>query len=258
MTPARRLPGLSTLFAREVLRNPWAWPAGLAVALLALAFRDRDGAVALVSLAAALQTYVPPLLLVLAAPLLTRRETWAFWSALHPSPGRAYLAAAVGVGAGAAVPLSAGAAIAAALVGAPPLPLILLLASLLALVAVWTGVAALLSALTLDATRALAIGLAAWALVTLAYGPIVIGLASALVDRPLAGLLIGALLVNPAEAVRVGLLEALNVPVLVGPVAVLLRETLPGPTLAWGLFSSAAWSAAAGAAAAWTFARRDR
>ena len=110
---ARRLPGLAALHVREVLRNPWAWPAGLAIGLLALAFRDRDGAVALVSLVAALQSYVPPLLLVLAAPLLTRRETWAFWSALQPAPGRAFVGAAAGIAVGATVPLAAGAAAAA-------------------------------------------------------------------------------------------------------------------------------------------------
>jgi ABC-2 type transport system permease protein len=246
------------LHAREVLRNPWAWPAGLAIGLLALAFRDRDGAVALVSLAAALQSYVPPLLLVLAAPLLTRRETWAFWSALQPAPGRAFVGAAAGIAVGATVPLAAGAAAAALILGLPPGELALLLAALLALVAVWAGVAALLAALTLDATRALAIGLAAWATTTLAYGPALVGLATALADRPLAGLLVGALLLNPAEAVRVGLLETLNVPVLVGPVAVLLRTALPGPTLAWGLAGSALAATVLAMVAALVFARRDR
>jgi hypothetical protein len=86
----------------------------------------------------------------------------------------------------------------------------------------------------------------------------VVGLATALADRPLAGLLIGALLANPAEAVRVGLLETLNVPVLVGPVAVLLRSALPGPTLAWGLAGSAAAATALGVVAGLVFARRDR
>lgn len=258
MSGAARGPGLTALHAREILRNPWAWPAGLAVALLALAVRDRDGAVALVSLVAALQSYVPPLLLVLATPLLTRRETWAFWSGLHAAPGRAFLSAAAGVGIGATVPLIAGAAIASGIVGLPPAQLGLLVAALVALVAVWTGVAALLSAATLDATRALAIGLAVWALATLAYGPLVVGLASASVDRPLAGLLIGSLLANPAEAVRVGLLEALDVPVLVGPVAVLLRRALPGPTLAWGLAGSAVWAVVLGGVAALVFGRRDR
>lgn len=255
---ARRLPGLATLHAREVLRNPWAWPAGLAIGLVALAFRDLDGAVALVSLVAALQSYVPPLLLVLATPLLTRRETWAFWSALQPTPGRAFVAAAAGIGWGTTVPLAAGAAIAALLLGSTPGELALLLTALVSLVAVWTAVAALLAAATLDATRALAIGLALWAAATLAYGPAIVGLATALVDRPLGGLLIGALLVNPAEAVRVGLLETLNVPVLVGPVAVLLQRSLPGPTLAWGVAGSAAVALVIATLAGVVFARRSR
>ena len=254
----RALPGLATLHAREVLRNPWVWPAGVAVALLALAFRGREGAVGLVSLVAALQLYVPPLVMVIAAPLLARRETWAFWAALQRSPGRAYVRAAIGVSVGTFVPLALGAGLAGIVLASRPLELALLLAALTTLVAVWTALAALVAAATLDATRGLALGLAGWAAGTVAYGPAVVALATALPDRPLGGLLIGALLVNPAEAVRVGLLETLGVPVLVGPIAVLLRDALPGPTLAWGAASSAAWAAALLAAAGYVFAVRDR
>ena len=257
-TSPRLRPGLGTLHLREVLRNPGAWPAGLAVGLLGLAFRDPGGAVGLVSLVAALQVYVPPLLLVLAAPLLTRRDTWAFWAALHPAPGRTYVRAAAGIAVGAFVPLAVGASLAALALGTTPTQLALLYVTLAASVVAWTAAAALASAVTLDATRALAIGLAGWALVTLAYGPTVVALANAAGDRPLFGLLTTALLLNPADAVRVGLLEALDVPVLVGPVAVLLRDALPGPTLAWGVLATVAWSAAFAGAAALVFARRDR
>lgn len=255
---ARRRPGLATLHAREVLRNPWVWPAGLAIAVIALAFRDRGGAVGLVSLVAALQIYLPPLILVVAAPLLARSETWAFWAALQRSPGRAFVRAAAGVGAGLAVPLAVGAGLAAVPLGLGPREVALLAVVLAALLTLWSAAAALVAAATLDATRALAIGLAAWAALTLAYAPAVVAFASALGDRPLGGLLIGALLLNPVEALRVGLLETLQVPVLVGPVAVLLRDALPGPTLAWGVAGCLLAAGLLALVAATVFARRDR
>jgi len=156
------------------------------------------------------------------------------------------------------VPLAVGAGLAGIVLASRPLELALLLAALTTLVAVWTALAALVAAATLDATRGLALGLAGWAAGTLAYGPAVVALATALPDRPLGGLLIGALLANPAEAVRVGLLETLDVPVLVGPVAVLLRDALPGPTLLWGAASAAVWAAALVVVAGYVFAVRDR
>lgn len=254
----RSLPGLGTLHLREVVRNPWVWPAGAALVLLGLAFRGQEGAVGLVSLVAALQVYVPPLVLVLAAPLLTRRDTWAFWAALERSPGGAYLRAGVGVALGAFLPLAVGAALAALPLALPALEVALLLASLALLVALWTAMTALLSAITLDASRALALGLAVWAVGTLAYGPAVVGLAGVLADRPLFGLLSAALLLHPAEAVRVGLLELLDVPVLVGPIAVLLADLLPGPTLVWGAISSLTWTGLASVAARVAFTQRNR
>lgn len=255
---ARRPPGLAVLHAREVLRNPWVWPAGLALAAVALAFRDQAAAVGLVSVVATAQLILPPLVLVVAAPLLTRRETWAFWAALQRAPGRAFVRAALGIGLGLSLPLAVGAALAALALGLAPAHLGLLLVALAALLAIWTAAAALVSAATLDASRALAIGLAVWAVVTLAYGPAVVGLATALSERPLEGLLIGALLLNPVEMLRVGLLETLQVPVLVGPVAVLLRDLLPGPTLAWGVGGTASGTAILLAAAGVVFGRRDR
>jgi LytS/YehU family sensor histidine kinase len=85
-----------------------------------------------------------------------------------------------------------------------------------------------------------------------------VAIAMALPDRPLFGLLTTALLLNPADAVRVGLLEALRVPILVGPAAVLLRDLLPGSTLLWGVASSVTWTLLTGWLGAFTFARRDR
>jgi len=45
---------------------------------------------------------------------------------------------------------------------------------------------------------------------------------------------------------------------IVGPVAVLLRDLLPGPTLAWGALSSALRTGMASVCASVVFARRDR
>lgn len=250
--------GITGLHVRDVLRNPWVWPAGLAVFLLGFAFSGQQGAVGLVSLAATLQLYVPPLLLIIAIPLLTRREVWAFWAARSSAPGRVFVAASLGIGFAVFLPLLIGTTLAAFPLALSLRGMGLLVLALALLVMLWTTLAALLATITMDATRALALGLALWALGTLAYGPAVVALAVNLPDRPLFGLLSVALLTNPAEGIRVGLLEALNVPVLVGPIALLLRDTLPGPSLAWGAVSSLAWSALAGTLAAATFTRRDR
>ena len=250
--------GITGLHIRDVLRNPWVWPAGLAVLLLGFAFSAQQGAVGLVSLVATLQLYVPPLLLIVAIPLLTRREVWAFWAARSSAPGRAFVAASLGIGFAVFLPLLIGTTLAGFPLALSVSAMGLLVLALALLVTLWTALAALLAAITMDATRALALGFALWALGTLAYGPAVVGLAVNLPDRPLFGLLSAALLTNPAEGIRVGLLEVLDVPVLVGPIALLLRDTLPGPTLAWGALSSVAWSALAGIFAAASFARRDR
>lgn len=255
----RRFAGaMTSLHAREVLRNPWTWLAGLALAGIALAFRARGSAVGLVSLVAVLQLYLPPLTIVVAAPLLTRRETWAFWSAMPPPAGAVFRGAAVGIGAGLLLPVLAGGGLAALALGLSPRELLLFLLALVSIVVVWAAAMALASAITLDAPRAMAMGLAAWASGALAYGPVVVAIAVALRDYPLTPLLVASLVANPLELIRVGLLQALSVPVLVGPVGKLVTDTLAGGALAWGLGAVLAWSGAFLALAGWVFARRDR
>lgn len=250
--------GMGALHLREVLRNPWTLLSGLALVGIALAFRDRGSAVGLVSLVAVLQVFLPPLTVVVAAPLLTRRETWAFWSALPRPPAGAFRGAVTGIAVGLLLPLLAGAAVAGLVLGLAPFELLLLCLAVAAILALWSGLVAAFSALTLDATRAMAISLAAWAVLVLAYGPAVVSIAVALADYPLANFLIASLLLNPFELLRVGLLQSLEVPVLVGPVGRLVGELLPAGALALSFAVAAVSTALLVWLAGWLFARRDR
>lgn len=243
---------------KEVLRNPWTVLAGAALVGVGLAFHGRGSAVGLVSLVAVLQLYLPPLAVVVAAPLLTRKETWAFWAALPRPPAASYRQAALGVTAGLLVPLVAGAGLAGLVLSLGVTELLLLVVTVVAAVLFWTALVALLSALTLDSSRAMALSLAAWALLVLAYAPVVVGAAVALAHYPVAPFLIAALLLNPLEVLRVGLLQALNVPVLVGPVGKLMTDHLPGAGIWLGLGAVATGVALMLWAAGAVFARRDR
>ena len=243
---------------KEVLRNPWTLLAGAALVGIALAFRSRGSAVGLVSLVAVLQLYLPPLAVVVAAPLLTRRETWAFWAALPRPPAAAYRGATLGIAGGLLVPLVAGGAAAGLVLGLGLLELALLITTVVATVLFWTALVALLSALTLEPTRAMALSLAAWAVLVLAYSPLVVGLAVALADYPLTGFLLAALLLNPLELLRVGLLQALDVPVLVGPIGKLVSDYVPSGGMLIGLASVALGVLTMLWAAGFLFARRDR
>ncbi|HNQ98550.1 MAG: hypothetical protein IT345_12330 [Trueperaceae bacterium] len=243
---------------REVLRNPWTLFAGLALVGISLAFSGRGSAVGLVSLVAVLQLYLPPLTVVVAAPLLTRRETWAFWAALPRPAGAAYRGATVGIAVGLLLPLLAGTGAAAAILGLGALELLLLIATVAALVVLWTCTVSFLSALTLDPTRAMALGLAAWALLVLAYGPTVVGLAVAFADYPLGPFMLLAIALNPTELLRVGLLQALGVPVLVGPVGKLVVDTVPNGGFGLGVAAVLMLSALLLWLSGLWFARRDR
>lgn len=253
-----RYMNLVTLYLLEILRNPWVWPAGLSLLLLGTAFQNEGGTLGLISVISAASLFVPPLVLVLAVPLLTRRDTWACWSGLADRPGFAYTQASIGVALGTFVPLTLGLALAAIPLALSGLEVALFVLTIGLLTALWTAVATLASALTLDAARALALGVALWALVTLTYGPSVVAIAMGMADRPTFGLLATALLLNPMEAVRVGLLELQSVPILVGPTAVLIKEVLPGPSLVWGVASSVAWTLFMGWLAALVFWWRNR
>jgi hypothetical protein len=97
----------------------------------------------------------------------------------------------------------------------------------------WLGVGAFLSALLLEERRALALGFGLFGLWNVLYSPLVVALAVRLKDYPLEGLLTLALLLNPQEVHRVGLLAGLKAPVLTGPVGYLVAERLGavGPLL---------------------------
>lgn len=92
----------------------------------------------------------------------------------------------------------------------------------------------------------------------LAYGPLVVGVAAAFADYPLDALLVASLIVNPLELWRVGLLHALRVPVLVGPVGKVVTDLFPNGALLIAAASTALGSAVALFAAGWVFWRRER
>lgn len=256
-----RASGFTGMFAvhlKEVLRNPWTLLAGAALVAIGLAFRSRGSAVGLVSLVAVLQLYLPPLAVVVAAPLLTRRETWAFWAALPRPPAASFREATLGIATGLLVPLVAGAGLAGFVLSLGVKELLLLVVTVVAIVLFWTTLVALFGALTLEATRAMALSLAAWALLVLAYAPIVVGIAVALADYPVAPFLLLALLLNPLEILRVGLLQALKVPVLVGPVGKLITDHLSNGGMWLGLATVTLGVALMLWAAGAVFFRRDR
>jgi hypothetical protein len=248
---------LLPLYAKALLRNPWAFAPLLLLPLLALAFQGRGEAVAVVSLFASLALLLPPLVLALAVPLLTAREDWAFWAGMPRSPARLYLSGVLGVGLGLSLPILGGLALAAGLLGMGGPAAGLLLFSGLGLLWFWVALAGWVGA-GLEPARALGVGLLLWGLLVLAYDPLVVALAVALREYPLEGFLLAAVLLNPLELFRVGLLYALEAPVLVGPTGYLLKEFL-GYT--GGLLPLWAGLLAVGAGllgAGWRFSRRDR
>jgi len=245
------------LYSKAVLRNPWALAPALLLPLLAVAFAGRGEAVAVVSLFASLSLLLPPLVLALSAPLLAAREDWAFWAGMPRSPAGLYLGGVLGVGLGLSLPLLAGLALAAGTLGLGLKAAGLLAFSGLGLLWLWVGLSGWVAA-GLEPSRALGLGLLLWGLLVLAYDPLVVGLAVALRDYPLEGLVLPAVLLNPLELFRVGLLYALEAPVLVGPTGYLLKEVLgyTGGLLAVGVGVLAVGMGLVGAG--WRFARRDR
>jgi ABC-2 type transport system permease protein len=245
-------------FLREVGRNPWAGGLAVLPPLLALGFEGRGEGVGLVGLYSSLLLVLPPLVLALALPLLASREEWAFLLGLPAHPARAFLEGVLGVFLGLLLPFLPGMLMAAGLLGLGREAALWFLLSGLGLLAFWVGLSALLSALSLEERRALGFGFALFGFLSVLYGPLVVALAVRLRDYPLEGLLTGALLLNPQEVHRVGLLSGLKAPVLTGPVGYLVAEQLGqvGPWLGLGylVFSGLALALLA----AWVFARRDR
>jgi len=256
--PALRAAALFGLYLKALLRNPWAWAPAPALWGFAAVFAARGREAGLVSTLALGLLALPPIWLALAVPMLAEREEWAFWSSFPGKAGRLYRAGALGTAAGLLPPLLLGAGLVGGWLGLGVGPTLLLFALLALAAFYWAGVAALASALSLEATRALGLGLALWGLLALLYEPLVVGLAVALADWPLETPLLAAVLVNPMELARVSLLKALEVPVLVGPVGYLLDHLLG--SWGWGLLlgTFGFWIALFFALAGWVFARKDR
>jgi len=190
--------------------------------------------------------------------LLASREEWAFLLGFPVRPFLAFLQGVLGVLLGLAPPLLLGLLLGAGLLGFSWEAGLWLLLSGMGLLLFWLGLAALLSALLLEERRALALGFGLFGLLNVLYGPLAVALAVRLRDYPLEGLLTLALLLNPQEVHRVGLLLGLKAPVLTGPVGYLVAERLGtvGPLL--GLGYLVLFGLLLTLLAATLFARRDR
>lgn len=249
---------MSPLFLKEIARNPWAFGLFLLPFLLALGFLGRGEGIGLVGLYSGLLLLLPPLVLALAVPLLASREEWAFLLGLPVGAFRGFGQGVLGIFLGLGLPLVPGLLLGAGFLGLSGQATLWLLLSGLGLLAFWVGLAALLSALTLEEKRALGLGFGLFGLLNVLYGPLVVALAVRLRDYPLEGLLTLTLLLNPQEIQRVGLLASLKAPVLTGPIGYLVAERLGevGPWL--GFLYLALSGLALALLGALVFARRDR
>ncbi|GAA6751590.1 hypothetical protein Thermus77412_21630 [Thermus antranikianii] len=249
---------MSPLFFREITCNPWTFGLFLLPFLLALGFLGRGEGVGLVGLYSGLLLLLPPLVLALAVPLLASREEWAFLLGLPVGAFRGFGQGILGIFLGLGLPLMPGLLLGAGFLGLSGKAALWLLLSGLGLLAFWVGLAALLSALTLEEKRALGLGFGLFGLLNILYGLLVVVLAVRLKDYPLEGLLALVLLLNPQEIHRVGLLASLKAPVLTGPIGYLVAERL-GEVGPWLGFLYLAFSGLALALlGALVFARRDR
>lgn len=217
---------MSPLFFREIARNPWAFGLFLLPSLLALGFLGRGEGVGLVGLYSGLLLLLPPLVLALSVPLLASREEWAFLLGLPLSAFWAFGAGVFGVFLALLLPLVPGLLLGAGVLGLSGEATLWLLLSGLGILTLWVGLSAFLAAFTLEEKRALGLGLGLFGLLNVLYGPLVVALAVRLKEYPLEGLLTLALLLNPQEVHRVGLLAGLKAPVLTGPVGYLVAERL--------------------------------
>jgi len=210
------------LHRRELARDPWVWVVAVMLPLTAFSWRTLAPEVGVMSVFGVAALLLPPAVLALLAPRLSRRTTWAFWGSLAPRPAGAYRGAVIGATLGALLPLSAAAA--AVVVGAPPVPAASLVASVAAIVVAYGALAGLVAAATLEPARAVALGAVVWGLGVVAYEPALVALAVAFAERAFEPYLAALVLAHPLEIARVALLRALDTPVFVGPTGLLLER----------------------------------
>ncbi len=246
------------LVERTLVRDPWAWSLLPVLAAVGVGMAGRTPEVALVSLYGVAQLVVPPVVLALTVPTLASRGAWALWAPALARPGAAFVAVAFGGALGLAWPVAIATLVAAAIAGVAPLQALVLLLTVALTVLLWALVGALLAALTLSPARALAGGLALWALGAIVYEPALVAFAVAAADRPFEAVLALALLANPAELGRVALVRALDVSVFAGPTGVLVARLLGAAPLAWAAAAILGWSALLALVAGVVFARRER
>ena len=253
----RPLP-LWRLVERTLVRDPWAWSPVPVLAAVSLGLASRSPEVALLSLYGVAQLVLPPLVLVLAVPTLAARDAWALWAPAMRRPGLAFVASALGAALGALWPAAVAALLAAVIAGIAPVQALVLVGAVALTVLLWSLVAAVLAAFTLDPTRAMAGGVALWALGAIVYEPALVALAVTAADWPFEPLLAIALLANPAELGRVALVRALDVLVFAGPTGVLVARWLGDVPLVWATVATLGASGLLAGLAGWRFARRER
>jgi hypothetical protein len=248
----------TALHQRELARDPWVWLVAALLPTTALAWRALAPEVGVMSTFGVAALLLPPAVLALTAPRLARASTWAFWGSLALRPAAAYRGAIAGSTLGLLPPLLAGAAAAALLVRGDWTPTLALLLAVAGVVVFSVALAGFTAAATQDPARAVAAGALVWALLVIAYEPLLVALALAFADRPFEPILAALILANPLEVARVALLRALDTPVFAGPTGLLLERWWGAWAPWWAAVSTFAFTLALAGAAGVLLWRRPR
>jgi Cu-processing system permease protein len=137
---------------------------------------------------------------------------------------------------------------------------LLLVSSSLALTLIFLGIASLIAAANVGRrARALAIALVAWFVAVVLFDVAALGVASLLRSGHASRLLVGAVLVNPVDAIRTGALLGLEGDAAFGPASLAFFRIIGGRTLAAALLcvSIALWIAVPPAVAVQILKRAD-
>jgi Cu-processing system permease protein len=135
--------------------------------------------------------------------------------------------------------------------------LLLLLAGV-ALTAVFGAIAILVSGLSSDRLRGLALALTIWLVATVLYDGFMLWFTMAFGDLPLEGPLLALTLANPVDLARVVLLHQLDAASLMGATAAVFQRAFAGPAgLTIALTALSAWALIPGILALRMFRRRD-